>query len=599
MTVLDFILNDIKRTKVETYSFLIGLSIPLTFIFTITLFINKLNEIIFNAMYAKMPLGLSFMNQIFHMVIWTLSILLVVLVSITLTITNTVIRQKDIAVMKGIGMSADLIYSFFVYRYLILLLASTLISVLSSFSIYLLVEKVYPPFDNVLWLGVTVTGIFLLSYFLAYEKIIDFVNKYTTIEGKTIMKPPSKYRKIIRRHFNWVRTFSIRSVLQLKEPSKMVIISLFIIYLMISFSTFSSAIVLDTSKNFIHRAYNDDVVVIGYSNVLTTYSKLILSENVTESEIKEILNMSIPNETYTILANLSFVDIIERRLLSYTQVTELPAVVYDPVEGYKLVGERKSIYTYVIGYEPDKCVSNWYFIGDITNSTEEVIVGDGLDEILFEDPLLEKIMINRTQVFRISAIVFDTLNKGQVVYVPLEILQEIYNISSYNLLLLKIKEINDSILEELNKLLSPLGLSYILFKDITVELFDFLDTTWLLNDIEVDIILISGVASVVSFVLMILSVFYKDLEIMEKIGGRKNKIKRITLNIGILITMISSAPAIFVGFFFALNFMIPDPIITLRSLIIVLLKISAICIITIISFVFGHALFSKYYRYKM
>lgn len=593
MTLLDYVILDLKRQKLETIFVAIGVSIPLTIALSITLFFTDISQIIYESLTSTMSLGLIRMYQVFHAILWLGVIILTALIVATLSLTSTLIRQKDITIMRGIGMPAPAIYSFFVYKILIILMLAISFSSLSSMSLYLLIHLGFPPLSTLFWFGITIFLTLFLGYLSSYQSIIDVIKEIQITGIVTPVTALAAKVKRRKRQVPWTITFAGRMVTRMSKLSKTLITTLFVVYLIASFSLFSSVIVLDTSKNYIYRASGRNVIVVGDSEILNIYSSLLSPIPNQSWQQIDFLEYEIQEDAYIALSSISGLKTIERRLLYYTEIREIPVIVMDPEGGYKTIGTSQTAETFVFGYDPDNCISNWYAVGDIT-AKDKVLVGDELDLILFEDPLNQKVAINE-HVFEISAVIFDIFNKGNVLYVPLDNLQEIYNITSYNLIFLEFDSINDAIIDQVIQVIKQYNLVYVLLDSIIKDSLKLLESSWSVFNFELALIILSSTIAIIAYTISVFFVFSEDLIVALKVGAKHKNLTTIAKNIGIYITTIALIPATFLAIFFSINFVIPDPVLTFGSFFAVLLILLIIAIFSIVSFMAGKLLFFKFY----
>ena len=120
MSSIIFSLKDIKRRKLESFFYIIGVGVPLSVSITVTLLFPNLLFSIQTYLSSRVPLGLAQMFSTFFIFLWGLSQITALIVVLTLNYGLMQLRQRDIVVMKASGASPFKIYWLFVSKIVIL-----------------------------------------------------------------------------------------------------------------------------------------------------------------------------------------------------------------------------------------------------------------------------------------------------------------------------------------------------------------------------------------------------------------------------------------------------------------------------------------------
>jgi len=218
---------------------------------------------------------------------------------------------------------------------------------------------------------------------------------------------------------------------------------------MILLTSITGVLVIDSSsRNYIRDAQGQNLLVIGATPVLDSYSQAytsFASADIPDLTIGNFTAMenNLVNHTSQIEIFLQTYQISmwEQRLYSVETIFERSGYIitdYDSndTDPYVTVGAGTGNRTVPVqGVNFGETLQSWSYEGAILNFLGGAVVGDTLAGELFENAYLQKLTVynraeERQSEHHIHAVVIDPLNNGNSVYVPLMDLQS--DLSRYN-----------------------------------------------------------------------------------------------------------------------------------------------------------------------
>ena len=187
-----------------------------------------------------------------------------------------------------------------------------------------------------------------------------------------------------------------------------------------------------------------------YEQLLSTFSGGTVTSDFNYSDPK----LAIPNSVVAQLSALPNVSLVDSRLVLNEQIQEDDNF---SIDGSTLqitqVGDSRQGDSIVIGVNPENLSSTWNVEGRFLNPNDDfsAVIGDSIAQSMYStdpskgitlaNPLVEGITV-QNNTFNIVGVCVDPINNGFVTYVPIERLENITSISSPNLLLVTLKELN-------------------------------------------------------------------------------------------------------------------------------------------------------------
>jgi len=221
---------------------------------------------------------------------------------------------------------------------------------------------------------------------------------------------------------------------------------------MILLTSITAVLVIDaSSQNYIQQAQGQNILAIGATPVVESFSQAYTTFSSTESPDLIFGNFTTPENNivgYTsqleIFLQTYQISSWEQRLYSVETIFERQGYVLtdNETDPYLAIGAGTGNRTVPVqGVNFGETLQSWSYEGAIVNFLGGVIIGDTLAGELFENAYLQKLTVyNRAETRHsehfINAVVVDPLNNGNSVYMPLMDLQEDLSCGNYTNLML-------------------------------------------------------------------------------------------------------------------------------------------------------------------
>jgi len=576
MSSIIFSLKDIKRRKLESFFYIIGVGVPLSVSIVITLIFPGVLFGLQSYLSNRVPLGLAQMFSAFFIFLWGISQITALVIVLTLNYGLMQLRQRDIIVMKASGASPYKIYWLFVSKIVILNVMSVIFAItISAITIFVISPHSISNFSNSTLIGVILLFL-LLSYVFGYRAVLDIVEKMESKTGLYFFdkKQPAKNWKSPLSKISWKYRYAIRLIRHHRRLSNNVTLILFVIFFILIFSLFGSFLFLDTTHSYMQRSFGKDVYLITTPTMATQYIALCSFEEYNSTS--NILNFDyfselLPTNTVKFIEGSSIVSIYEERLITTTTIYERPSVAYRDGK-YVLIGGYRQRVTVVVGINSTNTLSNWFIRGSYISGPQDVLLGDTLATYLVDDPFFESVEVFG-KILHISGVAFSVENKGDVAFMDLSLMQQALNVNQVNLLFVKLNTQSTDEISVFDNYLKSQGLHLLDINQIIDKNMRILTNSWTLIDLLSSVLLISGLISITIFIFSVFTVNYRDFYSMLLVGATKKNIEEIAIVISSIYILKSVIPALVSGCLFAIFILFPEPALSYLSISLTLLII--------------------------
>jgi len=567
---IDFALKDFYRKKSQTYPYVLTImlviSLSIFFIYFSTslglnLFVQNANPGSNRSANKYFFSGsISLVYSQFNTLILVLVIILSVIVVIAICTTLFVSKKRDIAIMKALGTLPDKLYWYYLVESFIIIFFGFLLGFvlgLAGFGIFALIA---------ILLGYKIIFQFDLFYTLILFFLCilgDFIVSGTILRRIGNTPVAKSFSKDVRYNYSASEKFTIipRWLSKLGFGLKIAIgnvirrkgefyrnIFVFTFIFLIIFTLGIGSIVLSTSsQEWIRKAQDENIVIIGHEDVVDAYSEMYKMYSdptiyVDEDDIdffnsKYLFNFTEISE----IESISEIRNIDRRLIKFCDVEELDGYNYYYGEegggSYEIVGQQRKGNFPIIGIYPDDLTQDFEIEGrffDDEDSYDNMTIGDSLAYDFF-DSAFDQSMLNKDlqHRFHISGVVVDSFYNGYVGYVGMDIFKEELNFTGdeVNVIVLKLKsdsykDVKDELDDILTKKLGQ-DFTYLLLDEIFDENIAYLSQLTIYPLILIIIMCFISILSLYNYQKAGLYEKVKDFLIMRAIGSKKKLIKRI------------------------------------------------------------------------
>ena len=409
--------------------------------------------------------GISIVFIDFTALVIILMVILAFVVVIIVTSTLIVTKKRDIAIMKALGSIPQKLYGFYLTEAYIVFFIGFAIGAITGFISYVIF------FFFTLFFDITAT--FQVDIFYTPILFISCILGIFFISGVVLRKLgtqntvklfsrdiPSNYdaSKKLTAIPRWLSLLgynfkmSVLNTLRRRGEFKRYLIVFTTISLIVFTLGLGSAVLQNSSQEWIRKSQGTNIVAVGHKDVLQNYTLMYdMFSNpdilVTQNDI-DFLNPSYMFNLSKIeeLANYTEIERIDQRLISFFNVTELDGYHFYEDGGYFVAGQDRKAIIPIVGFNASEIIQDFEIDGEYIESedTLNMMIGDGLGHNLFDFPRDQSMMIEELGTghpFQVSAVVIDSFYSGFAGYVDLSVMQEDMNFSSneINLLLLKVQ----------------------------------------------------------------------------------------------------------------------------------------------------------------
>jgi ABC-type antimicrobial peptide transport system permease subunit len=364
-----------------------------------------------------------------------------------------------------------------------------------------------------------------------------------------------------------------RNLLRRKTATIQATICLASVLTLITLSVAGGIIAKQTTQNYVERAVCNDVVIVSHPDLSAQYITFLSQF----FETKEMgpLNYSdskylIPQHIISELDSIPGVLKTDARFVLEETAYEVQGIIIDPEADppYIEVGDHRFSDTLVLGVEPEHLINEWLILGRVLNETDmySALIGDSLALEIFADVEKQEIKIF-DEKFKIAGVCMDPLNKGNVVYLPLRTLfpQEQ---PRYNLLLLKIESsIYSPIITEIEDKISGTQLELLELNGVLEKHLDFFNLIWSSVMLLPLLSLVTATLALLSYMMLSIAGQQHEFGVMRALGAKPKGILKMVLTQALIVVLISGAIGVSTGLIITFAFLIPEPIITLHSIV--------------------------------
>jgi ABC-type antimicrobial peptide transport system permease subunit len=353
-----------------------------------------------------------------------------------------------------------------------------------------------------------------------------------------------------------------------------VVLSLSIVFTLITVGVAGGLIASQTTIGWVERATGKNMVLMAHKNVCEQYTKLL--KEFTNGNLD--LQFNYTSDNYGITSGLldqlrvmPGVTGVDPRLILRTTALEIQGISLGETSGQStIVGDSRKADTLIIGIEPHEVLGNWKLRGSFLRSDDalEVVLGDTLSTEMFSDPLVQKMKVFETAL-NVVGICIDPINNGKVAYTPIRVLQRMSGISKPNVALISLNPSLDraELLTQLQTLIHAGNQEYAILDldSLVKEAIAFLRFIW--SSVLVIPFFAMGSASLclIGYVVLTMEEQLPELGVLRAVGARPNTIFGIVSEQSLLILLSSYGIGVGFGTIITLLILMNEPTITVLT----------------------------------
>jgi ABC-type antimicrobial peptide transport system permease subunit len=584
MSSTSFSFNDLLRRKSQTALVVLGLSLSVGSTLFLLLFSETVGLGLSLTIKGKLTTGFA---SLFAPFVLLLIVLIAVAGAVMVSFMASMMMSKrirDIGLMKAAGCPNDLVFGYFFTELVVVSFLGSLLGVFLGllaeyvstiiFGVYGL-EGSKVSFNP--WIILFVFVFFFLLPLIAGVKPILDASRVKPVQAIS----PSYYFGLSKESGSKVLSRSgltlklaLRSLIRHKSSTVKVVLSLSIVFTLITVGVAGGLIASQTTIGWVERATGKNMVLMAHKNVCEQYTKLL--KEFTNGNLD--LQFNYTSDNYGITSGLldqlrvmPGVTGVDPRLILRTTALEIQGISLGETSGQStIVGDSRKADTLIIGIEPHEVLGNWKLRGSFLRSDDalEVVLGDTLSTEMFSDPLVQKMKVFETAL-NVVGICIDPINNGKVAYTPIRVLQRMSGISKPNVALISLNPSLDraELLTQLQTLIHAGNQEYAILDldSLVKEAIAFLRFIW--SSVLVIPFFAMGSASLclIGYVVLTMEDQLPELGVLRAVGARPNTIFGIVSEQSLLILLSSYGIGVGFGTIITLLILMNEPTITVLT----------------------------------
>ncbi len=581
MSSTSFSFNDLLRRKSQTALVVLGLSLSVGSTLFLLLFSETVGLGLSLTIKGKLTTGFA---GLFAPFVLLLIVLIAVAGAVMVSFMASMMMSKrirDIGLMKAAGCPNDLIFGYFFTELVVVSFLGSLLGVFLGllaeyvstiiFGVYGL-EGSKVSFNP--WIILFVFVFFFLLPLIAGVKPILDASRVKPVQAIS----PSYYFGLSKESGSKVLSKSgltlklaLRSLIRHKSSTVKVVLSLSIVFTLITVGVAGGLIASQTTISWVERATGKNIVLMAHKDVCEQYTKLMkefssgnldLQFNYTSD------NYGITSSLLDQLRAMPGVTGVDPRLILRTTALEIQGISLGETSGQStIVGDSRNADTLIIGVEPHEVLGNWKLRGSFLRSDDalEVVLGDTLSTVMFSEPLVQKMKVFETAL-DVVGICIDPLNNGKVAYTPIRMLQRMSGVSKSNVALISLDPSLDrsELLTQLQTFIQAGNQEFsILDLDSLIkEAIAFLGFIWSSVLVVPFFALGSGSLCLIGYIVLTMEDQVPELGVLRAVGAKPNTIFGIVSGQSLLILLPSYGIGIAFGTIITLLILMNEPTVT-------------------------------------
>jgi len=582
MSKRSFPLKDLFRRRFQTALTILSLTTSATATFFLLFFGDNIGFEVALLTGGKMTSGFSYTFSVILFITTLLAFLTGVLVMsffISLAMSE---RVRDVGVMKAVGCLTDVVFGYFITELSIMVF----VSCVTGFILGMLLSVASVNALNTLGLAIPQKPIniwiippaFLAFIILPHLLGSRAIGRALTIKPSQALSTnlslgtPLKSKTSFPSRLGLTFKTAYTTLARRRIATRQAVMCLSLVFALTTVTLAGGTIANQTTQNYVERAIQRNVVLVGHSDITQRYVDLLSSF----SEIKETepLNYSDPRLfiSESLVSRLRLtegINKVDARFILETRVHEVPTILIDPERKppYIVIGDQRFGEALVLGLEPENAVNGWLIRGRGLNKTDvySAMLGDSLASSMFSSPEKQSVKI-LDENFQVVGVCQDPLNNGNVVYVPLKALQSVSGQEEYNLLFLQTESLTYSqTLAHIGEEITGTELAVVELNEVLQKHLNFLNTAWSLVALAPSFSLVTAVLCLSGYMTLLISTQRRDLVIMRAMGAKLKTVTIIVLVQALIVVLVSGAIGLSTGLLIS-YFILPEPIISAASI---------------------------------
>ena len=577
MSETAFPINDLLRRKLQTALALVSLTASVAATLFLLLFSEQVRAGVTATAQKTLTLGFSVVFSQFLLFVGIL------VFAVGATTTSIIVflmmaqRTRDFGLMKAAGCPNGLVFGYFFTELLAVTAAGCLLGTALGFAVdYAVINagpfQAYQKTPNFWFAPLVFAAFFIFALIFGAKPMLDAARmppvkalspmQHLGLGKGNRFKALSKPRLTLH--------IAARSLFRRQRATVRIVVFLSAVFTLLTVSIAGSIIARDTTGAWVERALGTDVFLVAHAEMANQYTALLQKfSGAQESSNFNYLEpeLAIMDAALQQLKSMPEITSVDSRLVWQGHLQEVANFTIDPETLATLpVGDRREKDALVVGVEPEHLVSEWFLQGRILASqSAEAVVGDSLARLLFEAPLSQSFRLQNA-TFNSVGVCVDPLSNGVVVYVDLEVLEDITGFGSPNVVLVRLDSSVDRAatmvqlrerLENLDSGLQVLDLNVPLEKNLS-----FLSSIWSAVLFLPLFLLVAAALCLVSYLILSIEEQRQEFAVLRAVGAKPRTVMGMLSVQSAVVLLSSFAVGISIGTIITLLILMPQPLVT-------------------------------------
>ena len=586
MSESTFPTKDLFRRKFQTSLVIVTLTLCVASTLFLLLFVDRMGIGISSVTESVMTVGFSSVLSAF---VFFLGVLVFIVGAVIVSFMVFVMmsqRTRDIGLMKAAGCPNNLVFSYFMME----LLLVSLVGCILGLALGLVTDFLFPRFlsSTILQASTRIANFWIVLIVFAAFFVVAVIFGSKPILNSARISPAraisptyflglSKERgfKVISKS-NLTFKLALRSLFRRKSATLRILFCLCSVFLLVTVAVAGGMIADQTTRTWLEEATGRDMVLIGHKEICQQY-RLLLAKFHTSLKAPQFNYIderySISESMLTTL-RMQLGAMVDPRLVMESEIMEVRGIIFGEQSGETTtVGDSRKGVSLVVGVEPENVLTNWYLRGQFFAGSGEplAIIGDTVAFDMFQLPLNQSVLISHTY-FDVVGICLDPINNGNVTYVPLKVLENITDVTEPNIVLAKIEGADrngtidslKSIATRFNPDFEVATLDEILDQNIS-----FLNYMWSSIMLLPLFSLTAAALCLIGYVMLAIAEQRQEFGILRALGAKPNTVVKVVSIQSLVILLASWAVGVSLGIIVTLLILIPGPVITSFTVVLV------------------------------
>jgi ABC-type antimicrobial peptide transport system permease subunit len=492
-------------------------------------------------------------------------------------------RTRDFGLIKAAGCPNSLVFGYFFTELLIVLSLGCVMGVALGFlTDYALINmdafQAFQKAPNIWYVPVVFLAFFVFGLIFGLKPLEAAARlsptaaispvQYLGLSKGNKFKPLSKSKLTLK--------IASRSLFRRQSATVRMVVFLSTVFILLTVSIAGSIIANKTTTTRIEEAVGKNTLLIAHENMGNQYIALLstFSGATAQTDFNYLNpNWTLPAEILHQLKGISRVVRCEKRLVYEGRIQEVQNFTFSDSATIPM-GDYREAYPLIVGIEPENVLSEWFMEGRLPENSScfEAVVGDSLAATTFELPLVQSFRLQNATI-NVVGVCLDPISNGIVVFVPLETLENLNNMSDPNILLVQLDSSADKsqVITRIQEQLAAVNSDLTVF-DLNEPLeknAGFFEATWSVIMFLPLFSLVAATLSLIAYLVLVIDEQRHEFAVLRAMGAKSKTVIAILAVQSLLVLLSSFAIGISFGVIITLMILMAQPVVTSYTLILI------------------------------